>query len=119
MPWWKVPVGACRTGATVHEAFPVAPKDARAPGPGGSKVRASAFPFMEDRVGKKYVICPGWVESQTDGDRHFIGAARLMQLYGVSPAECFVERAWPFRPLPEGLIPLGPRYRGDYTLPTQ
>lgn len=38
----------------------------------------------------RYAICPGWVTSKEDGDRHFIGSAELMRLYGVKPAECRV-----------------------------
>lgn len=30
-------------------------------------------------------VYPGYVRSRTDGDRHFIGAAALMQLYGLNP----------------------------------
>jgi hypothetical protein len=36
----------------------------------------------------KYAICPGWITSRNDGNRHFIGFANLVKLYGVDLAEC-------------------------------
>lgn len=39
---------------------------------------------------KKYILVPGWITSQTDGDRHFIGASRLAELYGVPMGECVI-----------------------------
>lgn len=39
---------------------------------------------------KKYLVVPGWVKSQNDGEMHFVNAPRLMQLYRVSPHECLV-----------------------------
>lgn len=68
---------------------------------------------------RKYLVIPGPVLSKNDGDRHHIGAARLMQLYGVSPRECVIapedRRGW--QP-PSHLIQLRPRYDGNYDLPT-
>lgn len=73
----------------------------------------------------KYALYPGEVESRTDGQWHFIGAAKLAMLYGVPMALCLVVRREDFR-LPyrreliehaAKLIPLGPRYNGDYSLP--
>jgi len=43
-------------------------------------------------AGKRYLVVPGWVRSRVDGDRHWIGAERLMRLYGVDPAECVISR---------------------------
>lgn len=61
---------------------------------------------------KKYLVCPGYVTSRHDGDRHYIGAESLMHLYGVKQEECVV---WDgFSRWPEDLIPLRPRFRGDY-----
>lgn len=75
---------------------------------------------------KKYALYPGTVRSKSDGDQHYITADQLCRLYGVRMNECmivmpryygnpmyrqFIERA-------EKLIPLRPRYSGDYTLPT-
>lgn len=76
----------------------------------------------------KYVLCPGYITSKTDGQRHYITAPQLMKLYGVRPKECVVhipqdwwersdyERAAKSH---EGLIWLAPRYDGDYTLPKE
>ena len=66
---------------------------------------------------KKYAICPGYVTSKNDGERHFINATELMRLYGVNPAECVIfhdEKSI----LREGgsLIILRPDYDGDYTI---
>lgn len=36
----------------------------------------------------KYVVHPGWVISQSDGQRHWVGYPRLVRLYGVNPKEC-------------------------------
>jgi hypothetical protein len=63
----------------------------------------------------KYAVHPGYVTSKTDDDRHFIGAEQLMELYGVSPADCVVI-PWD-HPAParlDGRIHLYPRYNGDY-----
>ena len=73
----------------------------------------------------KYVICPGMVESRTDGQRHYIGAMQLMKLYKVDPRVCEIYEPaqwWPasfYRYADErhaGLIRLGPRYDGNYEL---
>ncbi len=68
---------------------------------------------------KRYLVCPGWVMSRTDGDRHWIGASQLMQLYGVSPAECVIARNGIVLPAYRraDLIDLHVRYSGDYSLP--
>jgi hypothetical protein len=31
------------------------------------------------------VVHPGWVVSETDGDRHFVGYVQLCRLYGLNP----------------------------------
>lgn len=91
---------------------------------------------------KKYLVIPGIVTSQSDGDRHYIGPMNLIELYGVNPDECLIlndhyenranllERiqsphdrrgapprgySWEFI---DSLIWLLPRYDGNYTLPT-
>ena len=76
----------------------------------------------------KYVICPGFVTSKTDGQRHYVGPYELMRLYGVDPKDCDIYEPtpwWPgsvsvWRPDEEhkGLIRLHPRYDGDYKLPS-
>lgn len=41
---------------------------------------------------KKYVVVAGDVVSSTDGQKHHIGAGRLMQLYRVHLRECIIYR---------------------------
>lgn len=77
---------------------------------------------------KKYLLCPGYVTSRTDGDRHYITADQLARLYRVNPSDCEVRQdaePWESPSLAAvrkqrhaGLIKLGPRYDGDYRLPT-
>ena len=70
----------------------------------------------------KYLLCPGFVTSKTDGQAHYIGARTLADLYGVQMHECkvrpdrhqFGRHAWG---PPHDLIELHPRNDGDYTLP--
>lgn len=64
-------------------------------------------------------MVPGWITSENDRQRHWIGFGALTWLYGVDPAECLLadgeqDRGWSqeFR---EGLVWLYPQYRhGDY-----
>jgi hypothetical protein len=80
---------------------------------------------MMTATAPRYALYPGFVRSQTDGDRHYIGALTLAHLYGVRVQDCIVinpndaddpsqreklERA-------RRLVPLVPRYDGNYTLP--
>lgn len=58
------------------------------------------------------VLVPGWIISSTDGDKHWIGYGKLIQLYGLNPREC--ERWNPFRPYPEGTKFYRARYGGNY-----
>ena len=64
----------------------------------------------------KYLIIPGEVQSQYDGDIHYISAERLIRLYEVDPADCIIDT---FNSTIDttGLIRLRPRHNGDYTLP--
>lgn len=66
---------------------------------------------------KKYLICPGYVISKNDGDRHYISAHQLMRLYKVKPSECVISND-PDVPtsLLANLLPLRPRYDGDYCI---
>ncbi len=67
----------------------------------------------------KYLLCPGYVTSRTDGQIHFVTARQLAMLYGVSLDECVIAESgagWVTEP--EALLRLCPRYDGDYTLPT-
>lgn len=70
---------------------------------------------------KKYILYPGPITSRSDGQEHFIHAAQLANLYRVRLSECEVmhddlsvdetklkERLW------KDLIPLFPRYHGNY-----
>ena len=41
----------------------------------------------------KYLVKPGYVQSVTDGQWHYITAGQLMRLYKVSPADCFILRS--------------------------
>lgn len=69
---------------------------------------------------RKYVVIPGWVRSQSDGELHFIDAPTLMQLYKIDPKECatmhgdFRDHGKDFN----GLIRLRPRRDGKYEIPT-
>lgn len=63
---------------------------------------------------------PGRVTSKNDRDRHYIGAAELMRLYGVTPGECWIVDE--HDPIPRSfdartLIELRPRFDGNYALP--
>ena len=77
----------------------------------------------------KYALYPRPVTSKVDGDRHFIGAQDLANLYRVRLDECVIV-PWETRPGYERqhelllervkanrLIPLYPSYSGDYSLP--
>lgn len=70
---------------------------------------------------KKYVLCPGEVQSRCDGDWHYIGAARLAQLYKVKMRDCIVyseERLTGYtEEQKERLIWLHPQYSGNCSLP--
>lgn len=69
----------------------------------------------------KYALCPGFVTSRTDGDRHYVGAVNLAELYGVPMSECVIFD--PDRPhlaagvKATGLIFLRPRRDGRYEVP--
>lgn len=72
---------------------------------------------------KKWLLTPGWVRSRNDNDEHYIGAARLARLYGVSLSECiviceeFARTGYGLTARQRSLPVLRPRYDGDYTLP--
>lgn len=69
--------------------------------------------------GKKYLVHGGYIKSPTDGQRHYLRAGKVADLYGVDPRLCH------FWNLEEeargtdtrGLIILRPRDDGNYTLP--
>lgn len=68
---------------------------------------------------KKYIVYPGYVFSKNDGDRHFISADRLMNLYRVNPKECIVvdhkKKLEGYKE--EDLISLYPDSSGRYKVP--
>lgn len=66
---------------------------------------------------KKYMLHPGWVTSKHDGDRHYINARRLADLYRVSLGQCLSACTPEGQANREPLIDLYPSYDGDYTLP--
>lgn len=74
---------------------------------------------MAEKKPYKYYVVPGEVVSREDGQRHFVSADTLMDLYGVDPEECVIARAYPFQGTgmqTEGLRTLKPRWDGRYRL---
>ena len=69
---------------------------------------------------KKYLLMGGYIISKSDGDRHFISANQLRNLYKLDPEECyFADQTRPetfecFQR--EELTELYPRYDGNYDL---
>lgn len=66
----------------------------------------------------KYAVCPGWVTSINDGDRHFITFSKLCDLYHVDPKDC-VDMSRPESYLQidtSKLRRLRPSKYGNYTL---
>lgn len=68
---------------------------------------------------KKYVLHPGPVISRTDGQKHYISAAKLANLYGISERDCLVQmyRAPQLVSVPKNAVHLYPRGDGNYALP--
>lgn len=68
---------------------------------------------------KRFIVWPGTLQSQTDGQWHYVGFTQLCALYQVHPSECINGE------LPEallgvdqsGMVHLTPRYDGHYSLP--
>ncbi len=68
----------------------------------------------------KYLVFPDWVRSRNDGQRHFINAEQLMELYHVNPSECVVlgsESMGMDLSDVAKLTQLRPRYDGNYDQP--
>lgn len=63
----------------------------------------------------RYVLHPGFVTSQTDGQRHFINGCKLASLYGVNYFECVFGDVSGFKE-EEGDIHLRPQSSGNYQL---
>ena len=75
---------------------------------------------MTDGKGAKlrYIIRPGWMVSQHDGQSHYITPQELVRLYEVDPRECVIVR--PDHKIPReymSLHILAPRYDGKYRKP--
>jgi hypothetical protein len=79
----------------------------------------------------RYLLCPGPVTSRNDRDHHHLTATSLAWLYGVPMAVCTVLPPVTSDPIVTRhrqrlladassgrLIELGPRFDGNYTLPT-
>lgn len=74
------------------------------------------------KVGEtRYVVFPGYVISQSDGQRHYVNAKELIGLYGIDPNDCIIiDRTNPASPVykeRQGDIRLVPKANGDYTIP--
>lgn len=68
----------------------------------------------------RYVLCPGHIRSQHDGQSHYVGAGQLARLYGVALRDCVVfdpQRAGTAEHYPPDWTWLGPRFDGRYELP--
>ena len=82
-----------------------------------SDVMKSAVDFLRRREMIKYAVYPGYVLSR-DGNRHYITASQLANLYRVNSRECIVID--PIRPETSfglntnNLINLYPRDDGNY-----
>lgn len=74
-------------------------------------------------MAKRFVIYPGEVRSQSDGQRHFVSGGELIRHYGLDPRECDIvhDHAASLSPRTAGgrepdpaLLPLYPLPSGDY-----
>lgn len=76
--------------------------------------------YVDPNAVRRFLVVPGYVRSSSDGQLHYIGYARLRELYGVrSRDRCREVQAWEVPALcwawPEA-VPLEPREDGDYSL---
>lgn len=62
----------------------------------------------------RLVIHPGWVYSQTDGDRHYITSSRLIKLYRLNPKDVVINCYYGLHPRANQDIHFFPLYNGDY-----
>lgn len=67
---------------------------------------------------KQYLVLGDWIISKNDGDRHFISAMKLCQLYRISPERCILGKVGDGIKYPN-LPTLMPRYDGDYVCPLE
>lgn len=65
---------------------------------------------------KKYVLHPGYVESKSDGDMHFIGATQLVKLYKIDMNEVAMI-VYDCQIIEGDYIHLYPKYSGNYNIP--
>lgn len=64
-----------------------------------------------------YLLTPGYVTSKNDGQKHFIDAQTLANIYGVSMKDCVVKGQHYKGPRPTGMVLLlEPREDGIYNL---
>lgn len=69
---------------------------------------------------KRFLLCPGWVNSKHDGQRHYVDAINLAHAYGLSMKTCEVRKSGVDGEMIEShggyrhLIRLEPRSNGDY-----
>lgn len=83
----------------------------------GGKVTQLNREEREERKGNYlFAVVAGHVRSRSDGDRHFISAYDLMQLYGVPPKACHIVND---EYIPRGLYVLRPSLDGRYVLPDE
>lgn len=72
----------------------------------------------------KYVLVPGWVTDEHDGEKRFVPAHELVRLYNLKPGTYRLAGTSPSVPaaveraVRQGLIPLYPDPTGKYSLPT-
>ncbi len=66
--------------------------------------------------GKKYLLKPGYIPSENDGDLHYVSPVQLKNLYQVPMNECLIFSGRTYRLNPQ-LIILQPQYDGNYTIP--
>lgn len=68
----------------------------------------------EPTTGKRFLAFGGYVNSQSDGDKHYIPAQKIPELYGVDPAECIFYREGMREADYRELMHLGPLSLGGY-----
>ena len=66
---------------------------------------------------KKYCLHPGFITSKRDGDKHYIGAGKLADCYGVSWRDCQTFVAGDIHIVAPQTVCLYPSFHGDYRLP--
>ena len=66
---------------------------------------------------KKYLLMPGYINSQHDNDEHYISPVQLKNLYNVPMSECIIHNPARGSAGLEDLIVLKPQFDGNYTLP--